>query len=135
MGGLLNNLYRWSPGRHLDDLLIERALELSGLKQKTAVVHAGLEAGEVLTHPLIIGELACGNLAARQTMLGLLHALPQAAEASTGEVLSLIARGRLYGIGLGVVDVLLLASMLLSDADLWTRDHSLAKTATRLRSR
>jgi Arc/MetJ family transcription regulator len=28
----------------LDDLLIKRARELTGLKEKTAVVHAGLEA-------------------------------------------------------------------------------------------
>ncbi|MBA4072343.1 MAG: DUF2191 domain-containing protein [Gemmatimonas sp.] len=28
----------------LDDLLIRRALELTGIKEKTAVVHAGLEA-------------------------------------------------------------------------------------------
>lgn len=28
----------------LDDLLIKRALELTGMKEKTAVVHAGLEA-------------------------------------------------------------------------------------------
>ena len=28
----------------LDDALIQRALELTGLREKTAVVHAGLEA-------------------------------------------------------------------------------------------
>lgn len=94
-----------------------------------------LEAGEVFTHPLIIGELACGNLASRHTTLELLHALPKADEASTDEVLTLIERGRLHGTGLGVVDVHLLAAMLLSDAELWTRDHSLAKAAARLRSR
>lgn len=93
-----------------------------------------LEAGEVLTHSLIIGELACGNLAARRTTLELLHALPKADEASAGEVLTLIERGRLHGTGLGVVDVHLLASMLLSGAELWTRDQPLAKAAARLRS-
>ena len=93
-----------------------------------------LEAGEVLMHALIIGELACGNLASRRTTLELLHALPKADEASNGEVLTLIERGRLHGTGLGVVDVHLLASMLLSDAELWTRDQCLAKAATRLRT-
>ncbi|MDP1890437.1 MAG: PIN domain-containing protein [Gemmatimonadaceae bacterium] len=93
-----------------------------------------LEAGEVLTHALIIGELACGNLVARRITLELLHALPKANEASNHEVLALIERGRLHGAGLGVVDVHLLASMLLSDADLWTRDQCLAKAATRLRT-
>lgn len=93
-----------------------------------------LEAGEVLAHSLIIGELACGNLASRRTTLELLHALPKADEASDGEVLTVIERGRLYGTGLGVVDVHLLASMLLSDAELWTRDSCLARAAARLRS-
>lgn len=93
-----------------------------------------LEAGEVLTHTLIIGELACGNLAARRSTLELLHALPKADEASNGEVLTLIERGRLHGTGLGVVDVHLLASVLLGDAELWTRDQYLAKAATRLRT-
>jgi len=93
-----------------------------------------LEAGEVLTHSLIIGELACGNLATRRTTLELLHALPKASEASNGEVLALIERGRLHGTGLGVVDVHLLASMLLSDTELWTRDQCLAKAATGLRT-
>jgi len=93
-----------------------------------------LEAGEVLTHSLIIGELACGNLASRRTTLALLQELPKADEASSGEVLAFIERGRLHGTGLGVVDVHLLASMLLSDAELWTRDQPLAKAAARLRS-
>jgi len=93
-----------------------------------------LEAGEVLTHSLIIGELACGNLASRRTTLELLHALPRADEASADEVLAFIERGRLHGTGLGVVDVHVLASMLLSDVDLWTRDQCLAKAAARLRA-
>ena len=93
-----------------------------------------LEAGEVLMHALIIGELACGNLASRRTTLELLHALPKADEASNGEVLTLIERGRLHGTGLGVEAVHLLASMLLSDTELWTRDQCLAKAAARRRT-
>ena len=93
-----------------------------------------LENGEVAVHPFVIGELACGNLASRRTTLELLHALPKADEASASEVLTLIERGRLHGTGLGVVDAHLLASMLLSDAELWTRDQPLAKAAARLRS-
>lgn len=93
-----------------------------------------LEAGEVLTHSLVIGELACGNFVSRNTTLALLRALPVAEEASSDEVLTLIEHGRLHGAGLGVIDVHLLASMLLSDAELWTRDHALAKAADKLQS-
>ena len=92
-----------------------------------------LQNGEVFTHPLVIGELACGALVARQTTLSLLHALPCAEVASEGETLALIERGRLFGAGLGIVDAHLLASMLLTDVELWTRDRALARAATRLR--
>lgn len=91
-----------------------------------------LEAGDVLTHSLVIGELACGSLAARRTTLDLLHALPRASEASEGEVLALIERARLSGAGLGIVDVHLLAASLLSGAQLWTHDRALARAAHRL---
>lgn len=93
-----------------------------------------LDAGEVLTHSLVIGELACGNLTARRTTLDLLHALPKADEAASGEVLAFIEHRRLHGLGLGVVDVHLLASMLLSGAELWTRDQALAKAAAKLQA-
>jgi predicted nucleic acid-binding protein len=94
-----------------------------------------LDGGDVLTHPLVIGELACGALVAREETLDLLHALPRAQQASEHEVLTLIERGRLFGMGLGIVDAHLLASMLLSGVELWTRDRALSRAAARLRSR
>ncbi len=92
-----------------------------------------LQSGEVLTHSLVIGELACGNLGARRQTLGLLRALPRATEASAEEVLAFIERHRLHGIGIGVVDAHLLAAMMLSDAELWTRDQALSRAARRIR--
>lgn len=93
-----------------------------------------LEAGEVITHSLVIGELACGHLSQRLTTLECLQALPKAAEASADEVLQLIERAGLAGKGLGIVDVHLLAASRLSNALLWTRDRVLAATAERLRA-
>ena len=92
-----------------------------------------LEAGEVVSHSLVIGELACGQLSHRQTTLALLHALPRAPEASTSEVIALIENRRLFGLGLGIVDVHLLAAARLADATLWTKDRALADAANRLR--
>jgi len=92
-----------------------------------------LEAGEVITHSMVIGELACGQLAHRRTTLALLHALPRAPEASTAEVLALIEHRRLFGLGIGIVDVHLLAAARLVDATLWTKDRALAGAAERLR--
>jgi predicted nucleic acid-binding protein len=36
-----------------------------------------LNDGEVACHPFIVGELACGNLTNRTTILSLLQALPR----------------------------------------------------------
>jgi len=91
-----------------------------------------LHQGSVLSHPFIIGELACGRIRNRDEILSLLHALPQAKTATDSEVLQLIQVHRLMGAGLGLVDVHLLASALLSSAPLWTSDRRLGAAARRL---
>ena len=85
-----------------------------------------LQEGEVLIHPWVIGELACGNLRNRSQVLELLRGLPAATEASDAEVLLLIERDRLMGRGIGYVDAHLLASARLSHCRLWTQDRRLA---------
>ena len=88
-----------------------------------------LQGGEVLIHPWVIGELACGNLRNRSQVLELLQGLPAATVASDAEVLHLIERDRLMGRGIGYVDVHLMASARLSHCRLWTRDRRLAAVA------
>ena len=88
-----------------------------------------LQGGEVLIHPWVIGELACGNLRNRSQVLELLQGLPAATVASDAEVLHLIERDRLMGRGIGYVDVHLMASARLSHCRLWTQDHCLAAVA------
>jgi len=88
--------------------------------------------GEVLVHPLVIGELACGRMANRKEILTLLQALPQARSASHDEALRFIEDRRLMGQGLGYVDVHLLASALLSSCRLWTTDAALAEACAGL---
>ena len=92
-----------------------------------------LEAGKVLAHPFVIGELALGNLPQRdQTMRGL-QDLPRAKVATDREVLYVVDRHRLFGLGVGYVDAHLLASVsLTAGAGLWTRDRRLGRTAGRL---
>lgn len=88
-----------------------------------------LQEDQVLCHPFVIGELACGNLHNRNEFLHLLEALPGVPIADHTEVLHLIDAHRLYGQGLGWVDAHLLASALLTGCELWTSDrllHTLA---------
>lgn len=92
-----------------------------------------LHEGEVLTHPLVVGELACGNLRKRDEVLGMLHRLPAAPAATHQEALIFIERHRLMGRGIGYLDVHLLASTALAeDARLWTAETRLASAAARL---
>ena len=87
-----------------------------------------LENGDVLCHPHVVGELACGNLRNRDAILELLEALPSAAVAADEEVLACIERNRLYGTGLGYTDVHLLASALLTPLSCSSRMMSLHKS-------
>jgi predicted nucleic acid-binding protein len=115
-------------------VLVDSSVWVDHFRRADARLCALLEAGDVLTHSLVIGELACGSLASRRATLGLLHALPRAVEASAPEVLAFIERAQLHGAGLGIVDVHLLAAMRLNDVELWTRDQALARAAARLRA-
>jgi predicted nucleic acid-binding protein len=88
--------------------------------------------GLVLMHPFVSGELACGNLKDRTTILADLNALPAVTGAEDSEVMQLIEDRRLWGRGLGWVDAHLLAAALLSNCRLWTLDKRLDKAATDL---
>lgn len=93
---------------------------------------AFLNTARVACHPLIIGELACGNLGGRAEVLRNLAALPSLARATDDEVLTFIETHQLMGCGLGIVDMHLLAACALSRVPLWTRDVRLARAADRL---
>jgi hypothetical protein len=85
----------------------------------------------VACHPFIIGELACGNLRKRKEILSLLQALPTATMARDEEVLEFIEAHSLMGLGLGYIDVHLLASSLLTPARFWTEDRNLRLAASK----
>ena len=84
-------------------------------------------------HPWVVGELALGHLSQRHEVIRLLGSLPQATVATNDEVMTLIERHRLYGLGIGYVDAqLLAATQLTAEAALWTADRQLAAAAARL---
>lgn len=91
-----------------------------------------LDEEQVLTHPFVIGELACGSLRNRAEVLALLEALPGTGLAEHREVLEFVERQRLYGRGIGWVDAHLLAAARLAGAALWTLDRPLLKVASTL---
>ena len=92
-----------------------------------------LERSAVAMHPFVIGEIACGNLRDRESVLELLQDLPAAVVADGDEVLQFIDRHVLHGKGIGYVDVHLLTSVALTEgASVWTRDMKLHRVAAAL---
>lgn len=106
-------------------ILVDTSLWVEHLRRSHPALARALERGEVLTHPFVIGELACGNLKARTQILGLMELIPASTVAEHDEVLRLIESRELYGKGIGWIDAHLIASALLSDATLWTLDKRL----------
>jgi len=112
-------------------ILVDTSVWVGHLRATSPELERALLDGEVLIHPFVIGELACGNLRDRASVLELLSDLPRAAEATHDEALACIERNRLQGKGLGWTDVHLLASALLTPARLWTLDAALRREAKR----
>lgn len=113
-------------------ILVDTSVWADHLRRRDARLAAMLERGVVLMHPFVLGEIACGSLADRPVIVQLLQDLPSAAVADFEEALGFIERHRLYGRGIGYVDVHLLASVALTHgARLWTHDtrlHTVADT-------
>jgi predicted nucleic acid-binding protein len=112
--------------------LVDTSVWVDHWRRGNEQLASGLAVGGVLTHPFVIGELACGTLPKRATTLRLLEALPVAAIARHREVLAMVENRALAGGGLGWVDVHLLAAASLNAVRLWTLDKALRRAAERL---
>jgi predicted nucleic acid-binding protein len=111
-------------------ILVDTSVWVDHLRRGDAALEAALDANVVAIHAFVIGELACGLLKSRESLLGLLRSLARLAAATDEEVLEFLERHRLMGRGLGYIDVhLLAATALQGDARLWTRDKRLERVA------
>lgn len=113
-------------------ILVDTSVWIDHLQDGNAQLESLLDEGEVVCHPFITGELACGNISNRTQILAFLRSLPQVGVAGQDEVMSLIEAHRLMGLGLGFVDVHLVASARLAMIPIWTRDLPLKKAAAKL---
>jgi predicted nucleic acid-binding protein len=114
-------------------ILVDTSVWIDHLRSGNPRLGQLLEHGVVLGHPWVTGEIALGQLSRRPEILGLLANLPQATVATPAEVLALVERQALHGMGIGYVDAQLLAATLLTaGATLWTTDEWLTAVATRL---
>lgn len=114
-------------------ILVDTSVWIEHLRTGNNALVQALTYSRVITHDVIIGELALGNLAHRESFLDSLQRLPRAVAGTHLEVMRLISVSRLQGRGVGYPDVHLLASArLTADAWLWTYDKRLAAVAAEL---
>jgi predicted nucleic acid-binding protein len=108
-------------------ILADTSVWIDHFRNRNAELEELLIKNEVMIHPFIIGELACGSIRNRIEILELLNEMPRADVAEHHEVLKLIEDRRLYGRGIGLIDVHLIASALITKVRLLTMDKALAK--------
>ena len=114
-------------------ILVDTSVWVAHLRAGDEDLSTLLNNSQVLMHPFVLGELACGNLRNREMVLRLLKDLPHAALATDDEVLFFIERHALMGRGIGYVDAHLLAAVMLDGAaQMWTRDKRLRAVADSL---
>ena len=115
------------------NVLADTSVWIAHFRNASAQLNELLMADRLLTHPLVLLELACGSPPApRKRTLGPLNLLRQTAIATTDEVLLLIERERLFDRGCGAVDLSLLTSVRLTPGTtLWTLDRDLLAIAKR----
>ena len=111
-------------------ILVDTSVWVDHLRVGDAQLAVLLNSSQVLMHPFVVGELACGNLSNRAEVLALLGQLPRAAVATHEEALFFIERHELMGWGIGYVDAHLLAAVsLTAGTQLWSRDKRLLAVA------
>jgi predicted nucleic acid-binding protein len=109
-------------------VLVDTSVWVRHLRHGEPNLERLLNDGEVMCHPFVVGELACGNIRNRTEILSLIQVLPLVTEAKHEEVLQFIEQNRLMEKGLGYIDVHLCASAVLTGVPMWTYDRRLNQT-------
>lgn len=113
-------------------VLVDTSVWVDHFRRGNAALVELLDADRVMVHPLVAGEIACGAPPDRSRTLSDLASLQQVRQASMREVVDFIEHERLFGSGVGLVDLLLLASTLMTPGvELWTLDRRLSALAGR----
>jgi predicted nucleic acid-binding protein len=113
-------------------VLVDTSVWIAYLRDGNVRLETLLNNGDVVCHPFIVGELACGNLKNRSEILSLLQSFPMATHVEHEEVMQFIENYALMGKGLGYIDVHLIASAVLTKIPFWTFDKNLNEISSKL---
>jgi predicted nucleic acid-binding protein len=117
----------------MSGVLVDTSVWIDHFRKGNAALAKLLSQDMAFTHPLVIGEIACGTPPAptKQT-LGFLALLPAAGDAGLRDTMAFVEREAIFGLGCGLVDLVLLTSTLITPgAKLWTLDGRLNSLAAR----
>ena len=87
---------------------------------------------EVAGHELVYGELLIGDCGGRRKLLAAYEQMHQASLVPHREVVAFVRDRKLYGRGVGWIDIHLLASAIVGGLQLWTTDPRLDAVAEEL---
>ena len=114
-------------------ILVDSSVWVDHLYSEIPQLSELLSANDVLMHPFVLGEIACGHIHNRVVIMESLWSLPFSAIATTKETIDFIERYSLMARGAGFVDINLLASAAVTGgARFWTRDKPLRTMAEQL---
>ena len=114
-------------------ILADTSIWIDFLRGSKPEMQTLLASGQIAMHPFIVAEMALGSLKNRQSTFALMESLWQVKVARLDEVRHMIEVHNLYSKGLGLTDVHLIASCLITPGTLlWTRDLSLERAALAL---
>jgi predicted nucleic acid-binding protein len=113
-------------------VLVDTSVWIAYLRDGNVRLETLLNNGDVVCHPFIVGELACGNLKNRSEILSLLRALPMATHVEHEEVMQFIKNYTLMGKRLEYIDIHLIASAVLTKIPFWTFDKNLNEISSKL---
>ena len=113
-------------------VIVDTSVWIDHFRTDNDILKELLTDAEVVCHPFVIGELACGNLKKRNEILTLLEALPSAPVVNEEEIRFFVEKNELMGKGIGLLDVYLLAASVISAIPLWTMDKRLRSAAKEL---
>ena len=112
-------------------ILVDTNVWIDHLRRPEPALARLLAARRVLMHPMILGELTCGNMPDREQRLREWRRLPRIDSLDRDDVIAWIEPESLTGQGIGFLDAHLLLSAIREGAKLWTRDRSLRSLTTR----
>ncbi|TAL85796.1 MAG: type II toxin-antitoxin system VapC family toxin [Candidimonas sp.] len=116
----------------MNGVLVDTSVWVDHFRRENQGLAYLLEGDRVMVHPMVLGELACGTPPNRLCILADLDSLRHTQHATLKETVDFIEGEKLFGLGCGLVDMLLLASTMMSpQVELWTLDKRLSALAER----